>query len=245
MLYALALRAILTFKGSRKFSRALNLRTLLPCELHHPPAPPPRLHPPRCSFSRCSSSVSKALLRSSSLTILPNHQLGGVQSVLMLSQQLPKCNNYSFFFFSSNVRWQSGVGREGWWWKRGSTVRVREYLAIWQRKRTHTEAWDKSKWFLKTLLWVSRDAALIFTFSFSLFVRRGPEYFSSLMDASAVTLPWLYYRTPSYLWPERGRRAAAFSLAQQTEALLVNEAEKSGSVDGCLCSAGAYCNGSP
>lgn len=222
---------------------------LLRCHLHHPPPPHhllPCLYPQQCSFSRCSSFVSKAPLLSPSCQ---NHQLGGVQSVLMLSQQLPKCNNYSFFIFSSNVRRQSGVGGGGG--KRGRTVKAREYPAIWQRKRTHSESvsWIKVV-FLKTLLWVSRDAALIFTFLFTLslflLVRRGPEYFSSLMDARAVTLPWLYYRTPSYLlWPERERRAAAFSLAQQTEALLVNEPERLGSVDGCLCSAGAYCNSSP
>lgn len=204
MLYALALRAILTFKGSWKFSRALNLRTCCRANSITPPAPPPCLHPPRCSFSRCSSSVSKAPLRSSSLTILPNHQLGGVQSVLMLSQQLPKCNNCSFFFFSSNVRWQSGVGREGWWWKRGSTVRVREYLAIWQRKRTHTEAWDKSKWVLKTLLWVSRDAALIFTFFLSLCAWR-PWIFliSNGCFSCYFTLTLLPYTIVSFTWERK------------------------------------------
>lgn len=99
---------------------------------------------------------------STPLTILPSHQLSGVQSVLMLSQQLPKCNNYSFFLFSSNVKWQMVVvGGET-----GCTVGVREYSAIWQSKRTHTKAWDKSKRFLKTLLWVSRDAGLVVTFLF-------------------------------------------------------------------------------
>lgn len=217
----------------------------MPSPSSTPPHLLPCLHPPQCSFSRCSSFVSKALLLSPSCQ---NHQLGGVQSVLMLSQQLPKCNNYSFFFFSSNVRRQSGGW--GWWWKRGCTVKAREYPAIWQRKRTHSES---VSW-IKVVFWkyccgcqeMQRWYLLSFSLSLFLLVRRGPEYFSSLMDARAVTLPWLYYRTPSYLlWPGRGRQAAAFSLAQQTEALLVNEPERLGSVDGCLSSAGAYCNSSP
>lgn len=44
-----------------------------------------------------------------------------------------------------------GGGGEG---RTGCTVRARDYSAIWQSKRTHTKAWDKSKRFLKTLLWV-------------------------------------------------------------------------------------------
>lgn len=175
MLYANALRAILTFKGSWKFSRGLDLHGITPL-------------PPRHGAHLAGAAPLFQKLRSSPLTSLPSHYLSGVQSVLMLSQQLPKCNNYSFYF--SPLMCGDNRGLEGWWWKRGCTVRVREYLAIWQRKCTHTKAWDKSKWFLKKLLWVSRDAALIFTFFFlSLFVRQGPEYFSSLMDASAVTLP--------------------------------------------------------
>lgn len=112
MLYALAWRAILTFEGSWTFSRALNLRT---CCCHaisiiQPPSPPRSASTPHgAHLAGAAPSFQKP--HSSPLTVLPKHQLGGVQSVLMLSQQLPKCNNYGFFFFSSNVRWQSrGLG---------------------------------------------------------------------------------------------------------------------------------------
>lgn len=156
MLYALALRAILSLKGLESSPDPSVWEYVVAVRSPSHPPPPHSVSTPHGAH----------LAGAAPLTILPNHHLGGVQSVLMLSQQLPKCNNYSFFFFSSNVQWQSGVGE--WWWKRGCTVRVREYPAIWQRKHTHNEAWDKSKWFLKTLLWVSRDAALIFSVSLSL-----------------------------------------------------------------------------
>lgn len=173
-LYALAQRAIVTFKGSWKFSRASNLRTCC-CRAISTITPPlphllPCLHPPQCSFSRCSSFVSKAPLLSPSCQ---NHQLGGVQSVLMLSQQLPKCNNYSFFFFSSNVRRQSGVGggggKEDAQWKR-------ENIRPFGSANVHIlKAWAESKCFFENIaVGVKRCSAdicfLFLSLSFSLCV---------------------------------------------------------------------------
>lgn len=201
--------------------------------MHSPSIPPP---PPRCSFSRCSSSVSKAPLLSPSCQTISS-VVSKVSCCCLNSYRSAIITAFSFSPLMCGCNW-------GWWWrKRG--YRVREYPAIWQRKRTHTKAWDKSKWFLKTLPWVSRDAALIFIVFFSRFVCRGPEYFSSLMAASAVTLPWtLLPHTIVSLTRER-KANSYLLLARQTEALLVNEPETLGSVYGCSSSAGSSCNSSP
>lgn len=220
---------------------------LLPCHLHHPPplTSCPASTPHSAHLAGAAPSFQK---------LCSSHRLAKIISSAVSKVSWCCLNSYrsaiiTAFSFSPRMCGDNrGLGVVVEKRMHSESERISGHLAAQTytfRKRELNESG-----FLKILLWVSRDAALIFTFFFSLslflLVRRGPEYFSSLMDARAVTLPWLYYRTPSYLlWPERGRQAAAFSLARQTEALLVNEPERLGSVDGCLSSAGAYCNSSP
>lgn len=82
-------------------------------------------------------------------TILPNHQLSGVQSstVVMLSQQLLKCNNCSFLLWCEVTMRRRGRK------KRISRERVREYFtAIWHGECTHAEMREKSWDFVNIVL---------------------------------------------------------------------------------------------
>lgn len=66
-------------------------------DLFVPPRPPTVL---KMIIQQVLQSSKILQFKSSALlALLPNHQLGGAQSVWMFSQQLLKCNNYSFFLF--------------------------------------------------------------------------------------------------------------------------------------------------
>lgn len=110
----------------------------------------------------------------------------------------------------------------------GCTVSARDYSAIWQSKRTHTKAWDKSKRFLKALfVGVKRCSAdlyfqfffpLSFALSLSLCATR-PQIFPlsngcfsccfplTLLPRNKVALTWERKEKSSCLfalWADRG-----------------------------------------